>query len=157
MKRLLLSITLIGVLLAVSACSDEIDHAPVFESVQIQKQSLSLMAMGTVTSTKATPLLVPGQNWSARQLTWMRPEGEFVKAGEVVARFSAEQGRLELAQAQIDMERNAVARTLKEADLTVAQGRIGVDLAQVDAELNIARRYAKADLQVFARKQILDT
>jgi len=49
-----------------------------------------------------------------------------------------------------------VARVLKEADLSVSQGRIGVDLAQVDAELNIARRYAKADLQVFARNQILD-
>ena len=157
MKRsLLITAISVVVVLALSSCSEEIDQTPVFESVQVQKQSLPLVAMGTVTSTKATPLLVPGQNWSSRQLVWMRPEGEFVKAGEVVARFSAEQGRLELAQAQIDLERNAVARALKEADLGVSQGRIGVDLAQVDAELNIARRYAKADLQVFARNQILD-
>lgn len=142
--------------LMLSSCTDSAQQAPVFEVIKIEKQSLPLVAMGTVKSIKATPLLVPGQNWSARQLIWMRPEGEFVKAGEVVARFSAAQGKLELAQAQIDLERNAVARVLKEADLGVSQGRIGVDLAQVDAELNIARRYAKADLQVFARNQILD-
>ena len=139
-----------------SSCSDSVEQTPVIEVIQIQKQNLPLVAMGTVKSIKATPLLVPGQNWSPRQLIWMRPEGEFVKAGEIVAKFSATQGKLELAQAQIDLERNAVARVLKEADLGVSQGRIGVDLAQVDAELNIARRYAKADLQVFARNQILD-
>ena len=142
--------------LVLSSCNDSAEQTPVFEVIKIEKQSLPLVAMGTVKSIKATPLLVPGQNWSPRQLIWMRPEGEFVKAGEVVAKFSATQGKLELAQAQIDLERNAVARVLKEADLSVSQGRIGVDLAQVDAELNIARRYANADLQVFARNQILD-
>jgi HlyD family secretion protein len=155
MKRIHIIATVVLACL-LSACTDLPEQTPVFEVIKTEKQSLSLVAMGTVKSTKATPLLVPGQNWSTRQLIWMRPEGELVKAGEVVARFSAERGKLELAQAQIDLERNAVARTLKEADLGVSQGRIGVDLAQVDAELNIARRYAKADLQVFARNQILD-
>ncbi len=156
MKHRMLTVTIVALIAALSACSSQVDQAPVFEVIKTETRSLPLVAMGTVKSMKATPLLVPGQNWSSRQLIWMRPEGEYVKSGEVVARFSAEQGRLELAQAQIDLERNAVARTLKEADLGVSQGRIGVDLAQVDAELNIARRYAKADLQVFARNQILD-
>jgi HlyD family secretion protein len=137
-------------------CSDDVDQTPVVEVIQIQKQSLPLVATGTVKSTKATLLIVPGENWSARQLVWMRPEGELVKAGEVVAKFSADQGKLELEQAQIDLERNTLARVLKESDLSSLQGRLGVDLAQVDSELNIARRYAKADLQVFARNQILD-
>ena len=156
MKPLHLIPWAVFVCFVLSSCSESAEQTPVIEVIQIQKQNLPLVAMGTVKSIKATPLLVPGQNWSARQLIWMRPEGEFVKAGEIVAKFSATQGKLELAQAQIDLERNAVARVLKEADLGVSQGRIGVDLAQVDAELNIARRYAKADLQVFARNQILD-
>src|SRR5690606_19884932 len=71
-------------------------------------------------------------------------------------RFIADQGELELEKALLDMQRNALARAAKEIELDATQGRVGVDLAQVGTELAIAQRYADADLDMFARNEILD-
>jgi HlyD family secretion protein len=117
---------------------------------------LALEAEGTLKSATATPLQVPGEQWSRRQLLWMKPDGSRVEAGEVVARFGAAEGELELEKALLDLQRNALARLGKASELDAMQGRVDVDLAQVATELAIATRYADADLAMFARNQILD-
>src|SRR5262245_21756012 len=86
----------------------------------------------------------------------MLPEGSVVKKGDVIARFTAEQGQQELAQAQLDLQRNALARAGKQGELQAAQARVGVDLAKVDTDLAIARRYAEADVSTLARNDVLD-
>ena len=76
-------------LLALSACGkDAALDAPV-EVVQESEVALRVSAAGEVRSAKATPLSVPGQGWSQRQLEWMVPEGSQVKQGELIARFMA--------------------------------------------------------------------
>jgi hypothetical protein len=117
---------------------------------------LELAAEGELKSAKATPLLVPGEQWSRRQLIWMKPDGSQVRAGEVVARFAADQGQLELSKALLDLQRNALAKASKQVELGSMQGRVDVDLAQVATDLAIATRYADADLAMFARNEILD-
>lgn len=44
----------------------------------------------------------------------------------------------------------------KQEELGTLEGRVDVDLAQVGSELAIAQRYADADLDMFARNEILD-
>ena len=142
--------------LLLAACGSEEQAAVPVEVLTRGPVTISVEAEGTLRAIKATPLTVPGERWSQRQLTWMLPEGSLVRAGEVVARFSAEQGKLALEMALLDMERNALARAAKQTELGSVQGRVGVDLAQVGTELAIAQRYAGADLAMFARNEILD-
>src|SRR5690606_14659953 len=87
---------------------------------------------------------------------WMLPEGSTVAKDEVIARFTAQAGELELAQALVELERNALARAAKEGELGASQGRVAVDLSQVAVQLGIAERYAGADMEAIARNQVLD-
>ncbi len=138
-----------------AACSGEIAPAAT-ETVAPAPLRLSVRGEGELKSAKATPLNVPGRNWAARQVEWMLPEGSAVKKGDLIARFSADQGKQELAQTLIDLQRNQLARAAKQGDLDTAQSKVAVDLAQVAVQLAIAERYASADLSTMARNEVLD-
>ena len=155
MIRRLRCAALLGVGMLVAACgSDEMPVAS--ETVAQGPLTISVRGEGELRSAKPTPLNVPGKNWAQRQVEWMLPEGSLVKKGEVLARFVSPEGEQQLAQAMIDLQRNALARAAKESGLESAQGRVEVDLSRVAVQLGIAQRYAGADLSTVARNQVLD-
>lgn len=117
---------------------------------------LSVRGEGELRSTKPTLLNVPGSNWSSRRVEWMLPEGSVVAEGDLLARFASPSGELQLAQAMIELQRNALSRAAKKSELEAAIGRVEVDLSEVAVQLGIARRYSGADLSTLARAQILD-
>lgn len=142
-------------LAALAGCADDAPSAAV-ETVVAGPVVLDVVGEGQLQSAKATPLRVPGQGWSQRQLVWMLPEGSHVEKGELLARFRSERGKLDLTQALIELERNALAQAAKRAELAAGKGRVSVQLSQVAVQLAIARRYANADLSVLARNEVLD-
>ena len=152
MRRVVLILALAGL----SACAAESTDTLPVEMVQRAPVVLRIEAQGRLQSTKSTPLTVPGRNWAQQQVIWMVPDGSPVKAGDVIARFSPAQGELELAKALLDLERNLLSRAAKQDELDAGTGRVDVDLAAVGSALAIAERYAGADLQMFARNEILD-
>ncbi|MET0328903.1 MAG: hypothetical protein ABW163_09070 [Luteimonas sp.] len=117
---------------------------------------LAVRGEGELRSAKPTPLNVPGSNWASRRVEWMLPEGSVVAEGDLLARFASPDGEQQLAQAMIELQRNALSRAAKEGELQTAIGRVDVDLSQVAVQLGIARRYADADLSTMARNQVLD-
>lgn len=141
--------------LLLAACGEP-PAPPVTETVVAGPLVLETRAEGTLRSAKPTPLQVPGTGWSSRRIEWMLPEGSRVKKGELIARFSSDESKQDLAQALVDLQRNALARAAKDNELAIAQGRVGVDMAQVATQLGIARRYAGADLSTLARNDVLD-
>lgn len=148
-----LTLVLMACLLA--ACGGDAGDV-VVERVAQAPLRIAVQGEGLLKSSKATPLQVPGSQWAERMLVWRLPEGATVKQGELIARFSAEQGKLDLAQAMIDLERNALARAGREGELEAGRGRVTVDLSKVGTDLGIARRYADADLSTIARNEVLD-
>ena len=138
-----------------AACSGEVAPAA-SETVADAPLTLSVSGEGELKSARSTPLNVPGRNWASRQVEWMLPEGSAVRKGDLIARFSAEQGKQELAQTLIDLQRNELARAAKQGELETAQSKVAVDLAQVAVQLGIAERYANADLSTMARNEVLD-
>ena len=143
------------VLATLAACGK--DAAPqAVEVVVARKLVLSIEGEGELESARATPLTVPGSQWADRQLVWMLPEGSAVEKGELLARFSADGGQMQLAQALLDLRRNALARSAKESELQAGQGRVAVDLAKVAIDLGIAQRYASATMDTLARNDVLD-
>ncbi|OOG57025.1 hypothetical protein B0E47_06750 [Rhodanobacter sp. B05] len=146
----LLLIALLG------ACGHATSDRIVLEQARETPLLFSVRGEGDLHSTGPTPLLVPGEQWTARQLNWMVPDGSTVQKGELVAKFSAEQSKQDLAQARIDLERNLFARAGKQAELEDKRGQLGVDLTQVAGQRMIAERYAHATLEAMARNDILD-
>lgn len=142
-------------LAALSACSGQAPE-PATELIAAGPLTLSVEGEGELQSSRSVPLNVPGSNWASRQVVWMLPEGSAVKKGDVLARFSADEGKQDLAQALVDLQRNTLARANKEGELDAAQGRVAVDLSDVAVQLGIARRYANADLSTMARNDVLD-
>ena len=137
------------------ACSRSSDP-PVLETVTAGPVVLSLRAQGELKSASAAPLAVPGPQWAQRQLVWAVADGSWVKQGEVVARFAAPQSKLQLSDALLDLQRNALAFAGKRQELDVTRDKLGVDIAQVDGQLAIAQRYANASELALARDAILD-
>jgi HlyD family secretion protein len=145
-----------SLLLLLSGCSPAGTDHMVLEQAKALPLEFSVRTEGELRSTRPTPLLVPGSQWTARQLNWMLPDGSTVAKGELVARFSAEQSKQDLAQARIDLERNRLARAIKQAELDDKSGQLEVDLTQVTVQHAIAERYANAPLEAMARNDILD-
>lgn len=156
LPRLLRACALGAVVAIVAACGTPAADAPLTERMQAGPLVIAVRGSGDLHSTKATPLTVPGQQWTQRQLAWMLPDGSRVKKGEVVARFSAEQSKQDLAEALVDLQRNALARAGKQSDLGTQQDQLGVDMAQVASQLAIAHRYANAGFVALSRNQVLD-
>lgn len=142
--------------IALAACGTDPVEAPPVEIVASRPLELSVDALGELRSAKATPLVVPGKQFAQRQLIWMLPEGSTVKAGEAIARFSAARGEVDLAEARVNLMRNALMRASKESELGTVEARIEADLSQVGTDLTIAERYASAELLAVARNELLD-
>lgn len=140
----------------IGACSRGDGDTPLLERVGLAPAEFVVYAEGTLDSTKPTSLLVPGSQWSQRQLTWTLPDGSWVKKDDVVAHFSAEQSKMNLASALVELQRNAIARAGKQDELGDTQGKLTVDLDEVAGLLGIAHRYANATETALARNKILD-
>ncbi|GAA5007254.1 HlyD family efflux transporter periplasmic adaptor subunit [Pseudoluteimonas lycopersici] len=155
-SRKLASVVLAGMVLALAGCGKADEAGALTERIEPGTLDLSVQAQGELKATKSTPLLIPGPQWTARQLSWTLPDGSRVKAGDLVARFSAVQSEQDLAQALVDLQRNAIARIGKQAELGEQRGQLDVDIAQVASQLAIARRYANAGQIAVSRNTVLD-
>jgi HlyD family secretion protein len=139
------------------ACSSETTSQNPMETVVVGPVRLQIETEGEIRSAQATPLSVPGQQWTRRQPIWLLADGSAVAAGDLIARFSPEQSELELAQIIVDLHRNQLSRIGKEQQLGGAQARVDIDLVEVATRLSIAERYADIDLaKYFANNEILD-
>ena len=110
--------------LLLAACSGAPDRELPVEVLQPAPLALDIRAQGQVRAVNSTPLKVPGRNWTRQQLSELLPDGSFVKKGDVIARFSPAQGELQLAEALLEVERNALARAAKQDTLAATVGRI---------------------------------
>jgi len=149
------AVALVAAVLLV-ACAQRGGDTAVTESVEFAPAELVVYGEGSLSSITPTSLPVPGPQWSQRQLRWALPDGSWVKTGDVVARFAAEQSKLNLATALVDLQRNMLARDGKQDELGDVQGKLTVDLDQVVGLLGIAHRYANATEGALARNAILD-
>lgn len=117
---------------------------------------LTVQGEGRIKAVHATSITVPGSNFSSRKVAWLLPDGSRVSRGEVIARFSVQQARYALAEARIDLLRNALKRMGRQGDIASRADKLGVSLADVATQLAIAQRYASAGNLAIARNKILD-
>ena len=140
----------------VAGCGESVTQLEPLERVVEGPVTLTIAVTGEVQAVEATPINVPGERFSQRRALWLLPDGEPVKAGDVIARFSPDQSELDFAQAAVDLQRNLIAHAGKRAELAGVQNKVATDLADVAIRMTIAERYAGADIGVLARNEILD-
>lgn len=145
---------LVAALLA--GCGEPAAQLEPLEQVVEGPVTLTIAVTGEVQAVESTPINVPGERFSQRRALWLLPDGEPVKAGDLIARFSPDQSELDFAQAAVDLQRNLIAHAGKRAELTGVQNRVATDLADVAIRMTIAERYAGADVGMLARNEILD-
>ncbi|NII12265.1 HlyD family efflux transporter periplasmic adaptor subunit [Oleiagrimonas sp. C23AA] len=146
-----------SLLLGLAACGHDASQGALTETVKPAPLQLQVHGSGEVKAVTATPLIVPGQQWSRRQLDWVLPNGTPVHKGQLVARFSADSSRQDLDQAKLDIRLNGLTRIGKEQDLSQQRGQLGVDRADTATQLAIAHRYAHAGELALARNKLLDS
>lgn len=143
--------------LALAACANSTPEGYVTERVTSGPLLIAVTAQGDLQSVHATPLVVPGEQFAQRQLAWILPDGSEVRKGDVIARFSAQQSRQDLAEALVDLQRNALARAGKQSDIDATRDQLGVEMAEVETQLGLAKRYSHASTLAMSRNQILDS
>ncbi|HET7930321.1 MAG TPA: HlyD family efflux transporter periplasmic adaptor subunit [Rhodanobacteraceae bacterium] len=143
--------------LALAACGGGTPKGFVTERIESGPLLIAVSAQGDVQSVHATQLMVPGEQFAQRQLAWILPDGSRVQKGDVIARFSAQQSKQDLAEALLDLQRNALARAGKQSDINSTRDQLDVEMAQVETQLGLAERYSHASTLAMPRNQILDS
>lgn len=142
--------------LALAACGSSAPKGFVTERVASGPLLIAVTAQGDLQSVHATQLMVPGEQFAQRQLAWILPDGSRVQKGDLIARFSAQQSKQDLAEALVDLQRNALARAGKQSDIDSTRDQLDVEMAQVETQLGLAERYSHASTLAMPRNTILD-
>ena len=155
-KQYGMTAVIIGVLI-LAACSDskELDSTPTEILVPITWNE-TIVVDGEIKAAEKTPLNVPGAGWESRTLVAMVADGSLVKKGQVIARFDAPKSRMDLSMAEAELLRKELAEQAITASEGASSAILGADRAKVDGDLLMSERYAKAELSVFSRNQMLD-
>ena len=82
-------------LVVLAGCSSHAKEPAVIERIVEAPALLDVHAQGELQSSKTTPLNVPGQGWSRRQLDWTQPDGSWVDKHQLVSRDSADDSMLQ--------------------------------------------------------------
>jgi multidrug efflux pump subunit AcrA (membrane-fusion protein) len=141
-----------------AACSSESsnDAVPV-EVVEARSWQEEIHADGEIKAAASTQLNVPGTGWDQRTLVSMVANGSMVEKGQTIAVFDAAQSRVKLSQAETDLLRKELMEIGIQSNAELGRAELSSDSAKVTGDLNLSKRYANADLQIFAQNKILDT
>lgn len=157
LKSLLLIIGLSFVVGGLSGCSgDSNADKKAIEVVHKQTWKEVLIVEGEIKAATSTTLNVPGTGWDKRKLLEMVPDGSFVVKDQLIARFDAPDARVKLSQAEIDLLRKAIVENDLQANADINAANLSADTSKVVGDLQLSRRYANADLKIFAQNKILD-
>lgn len=164
MKNRSITISLFSVLAGLaglaglSACSDDASNQAVpVEVVETRSWNEEIFADGEIKAAASTQLNVPGIGWDQRTLVTMVANGSMVEKGQVIAQFDAAQSRVKLSQAETDLLRKELMELGILSNAELGRAELSSDSAKVTGDLNLSKRYANADLQIFAQNKILDT
>lgn len=158
MKKIIRIFAAFVVIANLTSCSSETsnDAVPV-EVVEARSWQEEIHADGEIKAAASTQLNVPGTGWDQRTLVSMVANGSLVEKGQIIAVFDAAQSRMKLSQAETDLLRKELMELGIQSNAELGRAELSSDSAKVTGDLNLSKRYANADLQIFAQNKILDT
>ncbi|MBU3003864.1 efflux RND transporter periplasmic adaptor subunit [Paraglaciecola arctica] len=149
--RLLLSIC--GILLA--SCSESPQSNVPLYQVEQKEFAVVIPAVGELEAAQAERINTPGR--SPMTIDWLAEENSWVKKGQVVARFDAEQLLLDSREEELEMMLLDMDMRQQYAQENQQQNELDSDKILVGKEFNFVDTFAIDDLRLYSKIEIIDT
>ncbi|MEP1449020.1 MAG: efflux RND transporter periplasmic adaptor subunit [Paraglaciecola sp.] len=150
-NRLLLSIC--GMLLV--ACGESPQSSVPLYQVAQKEFAVVIPAVGELEAAQAERINSPGR--SPMTIDWLAEENSWVKKGQVVARFDAEQLLLDSREEELEMMLLDMDMRQQYAQENQQQNELNSDKILVGKEFNFVDTFAIDDLRLYSKIEIIDT
>ena len=138
-----------------SACSEpKALSTPTAEVLKSQFE-IRIPGKGEITTAEAHKITSPGR--SPLMLSWLAEENTFVKKGDVVARFDAENLLLDQRQEELAMMLLDEDISKRVAEKDKQKNELKSEQAFIGKEYEFADQYAIDDLRLYSKLEIIDT
>lgn len=114
-------------------------------------------ADGVLRAAEATPLTVPVEAQGQLRIAWLAPEGTYLEAGDVAARFDPTELELTVADRKADLAANARRLDKHEAETASRVENLERDAEIARLELDHSLEFASRDELIFSRVEIIES
>jgi multidrug efflux pump subunit AcrA (membrane-fusion protein) len=134
--------------------STEDDPIPV---TKLSKQPflLTVPATGEIVGLETTPVPVPNTPSGSLKLSWLIPEGRFVKSGETVIRFDSTDAKLSLEKQQNTLDANQQNTKIKTLNNTTNEKTLGMDRNSAELQYQYDMTVMPEDETIFSKWDII--
>lgn len=150
----ILPLSVIAVLIALGGCQEKLYTTPTFD-VKPREFAIEINGFGEIEAAQAQRIVSPGTQ--PMTLAWLAPENSMVKAGDIIARFDAEQLLQDSGEEALRMALIEQDIQQSQASKTQLQSEIKSEQQFVDYEFEFADKFAIDDLRVYSRLEIIDS
>jgi HlyD family secretion protein len=135
------------------AAADE-DPVPVTKLGK-QEFSLTVPATGEVVGLETTPVPTPNTPSGSLKLSWLIPEGSFVKQGDLLVRFDNTDAKLSLEKQQNTLDANQENTKITASTQTTDEKVLGYDRKDAELEYDYAMTVMPQDESIFSKWDII--
>ncbi len=137
----------------VLAASDE-DPIPVTKLTR-QPFLLTVPSTGEVVGLETTPVPTPNTPSGSLKLSWLIPEGSFVRADDAVVRFDSTDAKLSLEKQQNTLDANKENTKIKTLQQATDEKVLGYDRSSAELEYNYDMTVMPQDETIFSKWDII--
>ena len=117
--------------------------------------SIEVEGFGEIEAAQSQKIMTPGRR--AMTIAWLKDENTYVKKGEVIARFDAQQILKDSRDEELELMLLAQDIVKSNAQQNQAKQDIDSDQSFVKYEFEFTDRFAVDDLRVYSQLEIIDT
>jgi multidrug efflux pump subunit AcrA (membrane-fusion protein) len=150
-KRILLSFSM----LFLGACSESPQSTVPLYQVEQMGFTVLIPAVGELEAAQAERINTPGR--SPMTIDWLAEENSWVKKGQVVARFDAEQLQLDSREEELEMMLLDMDMRQQNAEENQQQNELDSEKILVGKEFTFVDTFAIDDLRLYSKIEIIDT
>ena len=150
-KRILLSFSM----LFLGACSESPQSTMPLYQVEQMGFTVLIPAVGELEAAQAERINTPGR--SPMTIDWLAEENSWVKKGQVVARFDAEQLQLDSREEELEMMLLDMDMRQQNAEENQQQNELDSEKILVGKEFTFVDTFAIDDLRLYSKIEIIDT
>lgn len=145
---------MISVLILVGCDSEQQSSIPLYEVTETPF-SIEVEGFGEIEAAQSQKIMTPGRR--AMTIAWLKDENTYVKKGEVIARFDAQQILKDSRDEELQLMLLAQDIVKSNAQQNQAKQDIDSDQSFVKYEFEFTDRFAVDDLRVYSQLEIIDT
>jgi multidrug efflux pump subunit AcrA (membrane-fusion protein) len=116
---------------------------------------LTVPSTGEVVGLETTPVPTPNTPSGSLKLSWLIPEGTFVREGEAVIRFDSTDAKLTLEKQQNSLEANQQNTKIKTLKQATDEKTLGFDRTSAELEYNYDMTVMPDDETIFSKWDII--